>query len=396
MTDNNFYSENQKDFEKDENINVFVMMRYEPNLPFVEIEETIKETLQKFGLKAILARNLTFHRQLWSNVRFCMEHSRYAIVVFENIVQPEFNPNVALELGYILALKKPYLILKEKSVPILHSNIRGFLHSSFDSHRVKETVGAAIEDWLHMLKHTKIEPAWTITANTQLEANIERTDKIVADLLAVSAYTDANNTPLIIRQEASLSSLAISNNEQHAGDVEKILKTLFLDERNRLETLLQDGAMVRLIISPNIPIERLQRQLVKPEFIEANILPRYERLISTISNNSRNSNLQVVYTHRLSHANLLIIGEKRTFIGRTRLRQIGFPQTTVISDPAVIQGHAYEFDIDFKEAAADILQVDEPTEDDFGSELLKQKVVEYLKGCQRRVKRMLTRYPPKI
>ncbi|HEX8919847.1 MAG TPA: hypothetical protein VF766_00120, partial [Pyrinomonadaceae bacterium] len=76
-------------FEKDLYRNVFVIMRYAPKAPFVEIEKTIKETLQRYGLKAVLAKDVAFHQQLWNHVRFCMEFSRYAIVVFESILNPD-------------------------------------------------------------------------------------------------------------------------------------------------------------------------------------------------------------------------------------------------------------------------------------------------------------------
>src|SRR6185503_8693470 len=95
------FASNQAAFEKDENRNVFVMMRYSSETPFAEIEEVIKETLQRYGLRAVLARDVAFHQELWNNVRFCMNHCRYAIVVFDRIQEPEFNPNVALELGYM-------------------------------------------------------------------------------------------------------------------------------------------------------------------------------------------------------------------------------------------------------------------------------------------------------
>src|SRR3712207_4509606 len=113
MNDIDEFAVNQERFEKDKDENVFVIMRYSPESPFKEIEETIRNTLHQYGLKAVLAKDVAFHQELWENVQFCMRHSRYAVVVFERIQQPDFNPNVLLELGYMLALHKRCLILKE-------------------------------------------------------------------------------------------------------------------------------------------------------------------------------------------------------------------------------------------------------------------------------------------
>src|ERR1043165_8609615 len=161
-------------FEKDMDRNVFVIMRYAPTSPFVKIENTIKETLQRFGLKAVLARDVILHQQIWNHIRFCMEHSRYAIVVFENILQPDFNPNITLELGYMLALKRPCLILKDDSMDKLHTDIIGHLYTPFNVHKVKETVGGAIEKWLMRLGPNSVKPAETISADKPVEANKKR------------------------------------------------------------------------------------------------------------------------------------------------------------------------------------------------------------------------------
>ena len=74
---------NREEFEKDSNRNVFIIMRYAQGTLLDEIESTIKETLLKYNLKAILARDVVFDLELWSNIKFCMEHSRYGIVVFD-------------------------------------------------------------------------------------------------------------------------------------------------------------------------------------------------------------------------------------------------------------------------------------------------------------------------
>jgi hypothetical protein len=394
MTNSDPLSENRRLFEKDENKNVFIIMRYGPEIPFAEISNTIKETLERYGLKAVLARDVVFHMQLWSNIRFCMEHSRYAIAVFERIAQPEYNPNVSLELGFMLALRRHCLILKEQSLQILHTDIIGQMYTSFDSHRVSETVGHAIETWLQKLGHSSIKPADTITANesiTPIEANKERTRRIIAELTALASDTSILPADRIVRQAASLSSLAISDNEQDDSEEDREFLDLLLQERHEMESLFDDGAIIRLIISPNTQVERVDLKLFSREFVETNVLPRYERLTSTIKNNLTNPNLQIVCAHRLQHQNLLIVGENRVFIGRKRVREKGFPYTTLIYDPTVVLEEIHEFDILFRDITGAMLGIADPQVEDYGTEKLKKIVVARLKESLREVKRKLVR-----
>jgi len=377
-------------FEKDLYRNVFVIMRYAPKAPFVEIEKTIKETLQRYGLKAVLAKDVAFHQQLWNHVRFCMEFSRYAIVVFESILNPDFNPNVTLELGYMLAKGRPCLILKEKAMPKLHTDIIGHLYVPFNAHKVKETVRTAVENWLEGLGHTSIKPAETITAATAIEAYKERTRRIVSALSEIASDLTIRSDDRIIRQAASLSSLAISDKERHEGD-DGEYHDLLLRERSWFRSLLEDGTMIRIIISPDTQVARVNSRLVTREYAEENILPRYEQLIRTIKKNLGRNNLQIVYVPRLRHDNILILNKGRILIGRKRMREMGFPHTTLIYDPAVITDEIDEFDTIFNESAGVILGEQHPQPKEYGSEKLKLNVVERLKESQREIKHLLSR-----
>ena len=122
-----------------------------------------------------------------------MENSRYAIIVFEQILDPDFNPNVALELGYILAIGKDGLILKDSSMKDLHTDVMGHLYESFDSYNVEETVATSIESWLMKLGHSLIPPSVIITDDIPIEAYKKRTKKIVEELKEIKKTSRANS-----------------------------------------------------------------------------------------------------------------------------------------------------------------------------------------------------------
>lgn len=388
------FKKKRTEFEKEEHRNVFVIMRYAPGAPFTEIENSIKETLQKFGLKAVLARDVRFHHTLWNNVRFCMDHSRYAIIVFEKVLEPAYNPNIAVELGYMMGLKRPRLILKDQSTQVLPSDIISELYTEFNSYKVKETITVAIEQWLERLGHSSVKPAEVITAKTEIEANTKRTRRIIASLSArVSDTTSAPHE--YIRQAATMSSLAISDRELHEDDREGKYHRLLLEERNVMESLLRKGSVIRLIISPDTQRYRVRLKLTTKKFVRTNILPRYEQLITAIKGNLSNNNLQIVYVHRLPHDNLLIAGDSSVYIGRKRVRQIGFPNTTLIFDPTVVHAEITEFDILFRDSVGAILDIRQPKlprfEDYYGSKSLKLKIIRRLEESKMEIQKLLRR-----
>jgi hypothetical protein len=128
--------------------NVFIVMRFLRTEPVRSIEHAIRSSLAANGLHALRADDKGYHTELWSNLCTYMLGCSKAIVVFEDIELREFNPNVALELGFMMALGKPVLILKEKRLPRPPTDIIGHLWREFDSYRVAETISHEISGWL--------------------------------------------------------------------------------------------------------------------------------------------------------------------------------------------------------------------------------------------------------
>ena len=60
----------------------------------------------------------------------------------------QFSPNVSLEVGYLLALRKKVCILKDKNLPNLHADLAGKLYRLFDPHNPLETIPKVLGDWL--------------------------------------------------------------------------------------------------------------------------------------------------------------------------------------------------------------------------------------------------------
>lgn len=128
--------------------NVFVMMRYRRQQHFLAIEGAIRTALSSHGLNAHFAKDRAFHDILWDNIRVYMDSCLYGLAVFEEIDERDFNPNISLELGYMMAREKRCLLLKEKRMPGLPTDICGFLYRDFDIFDIENSIGTQIRQWV--------------------------------------------------------------------------------------------------------------------------------------------------------------------------------------------------------------------------------------------------------
>jgi hypothetical protein len=103
--------------------NVFVMMRFHPSPQLQSVHTAIVQTLAARNMKGLRADDRVYIDDLWDNIRVYMTGCRYGIAVYEDIDQRDFNPNVAIELGYMLGHEKRCLILKEKRLPTIPADI---------------------------------------------------------------------------------------------------------------------------------------------------------------------------------------------------------------------------------------------------------------------------------
>lgn len=202
----------------------------------------------------------------------------------------------------------------------------------------------------------------------------------------VEALSETKNT---VRQAASLSSLAISDDELHEDDNDGRYQELLLRERYRFLHLLTQECVVRVIICPDAQIERIELGLVDDVYIRRNILPRYDQLISVIRENMHNQNLHVICTLRLPHDNLVIIDDKVVFIGRKRRRDRGFPYTTQLFDPTVIKDEIGEFDAVFHDNVGPLLGLDRIDDSNYGSAELKEILLKKLNKSKSRIQHLL-------
>lgn len=126
----------------------FLMMRFRDTKQHREILAALREALAYYGLHGLRADDKNYSDSRLSNVKSYMDACESGIAVFEQIEDDDFNPNVSLELGYMMALEKPVLLLKEKRLKALPSDVVEKLYKTFDSHDVANSIRPGVLEWL--------------------------------------------------------------------------------------------------------------------------------------------------------------------------------------------------------------------------------------------------------
>jgi hypothetical protein len=126
----------------------FIMMQFAQTETHNKIVATIKKALAPIGITALRADDYQYHDDIFPNVKNYMHGCAFGIAVFERIENEVFNPNVSLEVGYMLALGKPICYLKDKSLKNLPTDLISKLYREFDTHAVETTLPTPLLKWL--------------------------------------------------------------------------------------------------------------------------------------------------------------------------------------------------------------------------------------------------------
>jgi hypothetical protein len=126
----------------------FSLCDFKDEHPFSSIAKTIREVCSLNELNILRADDKEYTDDLWDNVLTYMYGCGSAIAVFDQINARDFNPNVALEVGFFFAMCKPVLLLKDISIPVLPADIVGKRYRGFNTYEPETTIPPQIEKWL--------------------------------------------------------------------------------------------------------------------------------------------------------------------------------------------------------------------------------------------------------
>jgi hypothetical protein len=126
----------------------FVMMKFGTGRAHKEITEAIRQALQPYGIAALRADDRQYHDDLFANILTYIYGCTFGIAVFERVEGEDFNPNVSLEVGYLMGLRKSVCLLKDRTLRTLPTDLTGKLYRQFDVHDPHGTIPIELNRWL--------------------------------------------------------------------------------------------------------------------------------------------------------------------------------------------------------------------------------------------------------
>lgn len=126
----------------------FILMRFGSTSAHESITQIIKDVLDNHGIIGVRADDKEYNDDLFSNVLTYMHGCGFGVAVFERIEAESFNPNVSLEVGYMLARLKPICLLKDQTLTSLQADLVGKLYREFDTLNPAATIPPKLSKWL--------------------------------------------------------------------------------------------------------------------------------------------------------------------------------------------------------------------------------------------------------
>lgn len=126
----------------------FIIMQFSKTSAHDKIVQTIKDTLKKYGIIGLRADDKEYADDLFANIKTYMHCCNFGIGVFERILEDNFNPNVSIEVGYMMGLRKNVCLLKDQTLKNLPTDLMGKLYKQFNPQDVEKTLPDQVEKWM--------------------------------------------------------------------------------------------------------------------------------------------------------------------------------------------------------------------------------------------------------
>lgn len=106
--------------------------------------DLVAESLTNGGYEPRLADKKNYHNWIWDNVELQALGCCLGVAVVEDRYKSEFNPNVAMEWGWMHGMGRPVIFLVEKEFKHFRADVEGMIRQTFDWSILEETVPPAI------------------------------------------------------------------------------------------------------------------------------------------------------------------------------------------------------------------------------------------------------------
>lgn len=128
--------------------NCFLIMPFHETEFHKSVHAILKEYLASQNINLHRADDKAYSSDLFSNIEAYIYGCKFAISIHDRVLNEQHNPNVSLEVGYMLGQKKEVCLLKERTVQQLPSDLHGKLYVEFDGFNIQSSVEDSLSKWL--------------------------------------------------------------------------------------------------------------------------------------------------------------------------------------------------------------------------------------------------------
>jgi protein-tyrosine-phosphatase len=125
-----------------------LMTRFSSEKKYKTLEKAVRDVLYAYGIKAVRADDRFSAPTLWESLKNDMDGCSFGIAILDEKANSGINPNVLVEIEYMLARNASLLLLKDRKLKRLPSDILGHLYREFDADHMEETTKRAVLEWL--------------------------------------------------------------------------------------------------------------------------------------------------------------------------------------------------------------------------------------------------------
>jgi hypothetical protein len=126
----------------------FIMMKFGKTKTHDRIVSCIKKTLAMYGITGIRSDDKQYHDDVFYNIQVYLYGCAFGVAVFERLEADQFNPNVSLEVGHMIAQRKPVCLLKDQTLETLQADLLGKIYRKFDPQDPEGTIQPELSRWL--------------------------------------------------------------------------------------------------------------------------------------------------------------------------------------------------------------------------------------------------------
>lgn len=126
----------------------FIIMQFRDSGFHSQIVDGVKSALKKYGIDGLRADDKEYADDLFGNVKTYMHGCDFGIAIFERITEDDINPNVSLEVGYMMGIGKKVCLLKDSTLKGLQTDLAGKLYKPFSIQTIEKSISEQLSKWV--------------------------------------------------------------------------------------------------------------------------------------------------------------------------------------------------------------------------------------------------------